>query len=328
MFQKTVAFVTALCFLGSSFLGICPVWAADQKENEEDDAKFERTIIGEGNEGWSVVDVRRVEGTLVVLSPVVGKEIDLEESNRYALFQGGTVFTNKIDLPILKMGVSGFQSAVFMKRADGKTAMKIQFRSGERIESRLVNLRKEEDLGRLREYIEHFTEVVKGEYAISDSLLVAAEYPKYTDETVSFEESRPRFPVRMRMPGGVTLKDGKKLRGEFVPVYEEGRILIETDLSIQKVAVSDIQEVIFSGEAGSAAMGKAIMQGVGGAASGALLGAFAAWQTGSDVKETVIWAAAIFGTFGFITGLFTGAKATQSGEKFVLGPVEGKKRKS
>lgn len=329
MFRKTMALLTALCLFLSSFAGMSPLWAADRDENDDVGATFVRTIVPMGSDGWAVVDERRVEGTLVVLSPVVGNEIDLEESNRYALFQGGTVFTSKIDLPVLKMGVSGFQSAVFMKRADGKTAMKIQFRSGQRVESRLVNLRSEDDLRRLREYVDHFDAVVKGEYTIPDSAMaVASDYPKYTDEPVSFEESRPRFPVRFRTPGGLTLNDGKKMKGEFVPVFEDGRILLETDLSIQKVAVTDIQEIVFSGEAGSAAMGQAIMQGLAGAASGALLGAFAAWQAGSDVKETSIWAAAIFGTFGFITGLVRGAKATQSGEKYVLGPVEGgKKRK-
>jgi hypothetical protein len=125
----------------------------------------------------------------------------------------------------------------------------------------------------------------------------------------------------------VTLTDGKKIKGEFVPVFEDGRILIETDLSVQKVAINEIQKVAFHGERGSLAMEKAIMQGLGGAATGAIAGAFAGWQANADVKETMIWAAAIFGIFGFITGLVTGAKATQSGETFELGPVEGDKRR-
>ena len=60
---------------------------------------------------------------------------------------------------------------------------------------------------------------------------------------------------------------------------------------------------------------------------GALTGALAAWQANADVKETTIWAAAIFGIFGFVSGLVTGARATQSGKTFTLGPVDGGKRR-
>ncbi|MDP6040270.1 MAG: hypothetical protein QGG64_17090, partial [Candidatus Latescibacteria bacterium] len=286
-------------------------------------------ISGLGDDGWSIVDVRQVSGTRIVLSPKVGVTIDLEEGNRYALFQGTTVYTQKIDLSVLRLGVSGFQSAEFMKRENGKPAIKIRYRSGPRIESRLVNMKNDNDLRRLREYIENFDAIVKGDYTLADSSQIAAgdAYPQYTDDLISFEERRPRFPVRTRLPGTVTLTDGKKIKGEFVPVFEDGRILIETDLSVQKVAINEIQKVAFHGERGSLAMEKAIMQGLGGAATGAIAGAFAGWQANADVKETMIWAAAIFGIFGFITGLVTGAKATQSGETFELGPVEGDKRR-
>lgn len=325
MFKKTVALVTTVSFLLSSTV---PIWA-DREEQDEPEVPLMRTISGMGGDGWAIVDVRRIDGMRVVISPLVGDELDLEESNRYGLFQGGTVFARRIDLPILKMGVVGFQSAVFMKQADGKHAIKIQFRSGPRIENRLVSLRSENDLRLIREYIENFDDIVKGEYAMGDSSKIeaGAEYPRYTEEAVSFEESRPRFPVTARTPGGLILKDGEQMRGEFVPVYEEGHILIETNLNIRRVAVADIHQVSFAGEAGSAAMGKAIGQGLAGVATGALVGAFAAWQANSSVKETAIWAAAIFGTFGFITGLVTGAQATQSGEKYVLGPVSGGKKK-
>jgi len=327
MFRRMVALITAVCFTVCNLGVLSPVWA-----NEEEDAsegQFIRTITSSGSDGWSIVDVRRIEGKQIILSPAVGSEIDLEESNRYALFQGGTTYTNKVDLSLLKVGVSGFQSAVFMKQESGRLALKIEYRSGPRIEARLIPIKSDNELRKLREYVEHFNDVIKGEYTIGDSSAVAldAEYPKYTDQVISFEESRPRFPVRFRIPGQVTLKDGKKLKGEFVPVYEDGHVLIETDLNIQKVEVDDIQQVKFFGERGSNALGQAIIQGIGGAAMGALTGAFAAWQANANVKETAVWAAAIFGVFGFVTGLIRGAKATQSGETYNLGPIEaGKKR--
>lgn len=329
MFKKVVALVTAVCFTVCNLGMVGPVWAADKEEDEDSATHFNRTIVSAGTDGWSIVDIRSVEGTQIILSPVVGAEIDLEESNRYALFQGGTTYTSKVDLSLLRVGVAGFQSAEFMKQANGRLAIKIQYRSGPRIETRLVRLKDDNELRRLREYVENFDAVIKGEYTLSDSSAIAtdATYPKYTDTSISFEERRPRFPVRFRMPGQITLKDGKKLRGEFVPVYEDGRILIETDLTIQKVAVEDIKEVKFFGERGSNAFGQAIVQGVAGAAMGALTGAFAAWQANAAVKETAVWAAAIFGAFGFITGLIRGAKATQSGETYKLGPIEaGKSR--
>lgn len=326
MFRKIVSLFTAVCLTICSVGFSSPVWSADD-EAEDPAGQFVRTITSAGTDGWSIVDIRRVDGKKIILSPEVGDEIDLEESNRYALFQGGTSYTSRVDMPVLRMGVSGFQSAVFMKQDNGRLAIRIQYRSGPRIETRLIRLKDDNELRRLREYVENFDAVIKGEYTIADSSAIAAgsDFPKYTDDVISFEERRPRFPVRFRMPGQVTLKDGKKLKGEFVPVFEDDKILIESDLVIQKIPVDDIEQIRFLGERGSNAIGQAVVQGVGGAAMGALTGAFAAWQANADVKETAIWAAAIFGVFGFVTGLVRGAKATQSGETFDLGPVKAKR---
>lgn len=319
MIKKSISLITAMSFL----LAVCPVRAAES----EKETQYERGIYQLGHDGWEIVDVRQVSGTRIVLSSRVGPQIDLEESNRYALFQGATIYTQKIDLPILHLGVAGFQFAEFMKQDNGKLAIKIQYRSGPRIETQLMNLQSENDLRRLREYIEHFDEIVKGEYTIADSSKIDETYPQYTEDTISFEERKTRFRVQTRFPGMITLKDGKKIKGEFLPAYEDNNILIETDLHVQKVATDKIHKVQFFGERGSVAMERAILQGIGGAVTGALTGALAAWQTNADVKETTIWAAAIFGIFGFVSGLVIGAKATQSGKTFTLGPVEGDKRK-
>ena len=319
MIKKSISLITAMSFL----LAVCPVRAAESEKKTQ----YERGIYQLGHEGWEIVDVRQVSGTRIVLSSRVGPQIDLEESNRYALFQGATIYTQKIDLSILHLGVAGFQFAEFMKQDNGKLAIKIQYRSGPRIETRLVNVQSENDLRRLREYIEHFDEIVKGEYTIADSSKIDDTYPQYTEDAISFEERRVRFRIQTRFPGMVTLKDQKQIKGEFLPAYEDDKILIETDLRVHKVTVDEIHKVQFFGERGSVAMERAIIQGIGGAAMGALTGALAAWQTNADVKETTIWAAAIFGIFGFVSGLVTGARATQSGETFTLGPVEGDKRR-
>ena len=320
MIKKSISLITAMSFLLFSFY---PVRAAESEKKTQ----YERGIYQLGHDGWEIVDVRQVSGTRIVLSPRVGPQIDLEESNRYALFQGATIYSQKIDLPILHLGVAGFQFAEFMKQDNGKLAIKIQYRSGPRIETQLMNLQSENDLRRLREYIEHFDEILKGEYAITDSSKIDETYPQYTEDIISFEERKTRFRVQTRFPGMITLKDGKKIKGEFLPAYEDDNILIETDLRVQKVAIDKIQKLQFFGERGSVAMERAILQGIGGAVTGALTGALAAWQTNADVKETTIWAAAIFGIFGFVSGLVTGARATQSGETFTLGPVEGDKRR-
>ena len=320
MIKKSISLITAMSFL---LFSLCPVRAAES----ENKTQYERGIYQLGHDGWEIVDVRQVSGKRIVLSPRVGPQIDLEESNRYALFQGATIYSQKINLPILHLGVAGFQFAEFMKQDNGKLAVKIQYRSGPRIETRLVNVQSENNLRRLREYIEHFDEIVKGEYTIADSSKIDDTYPQYTEDAISFQERRTRFQVQTRFPGMVTLKDGKQIKGEFLPAYDDDNILIETELSVQKIAVDKIHKVQFFGERGSAAMERAILQGIGGAVTGALTGALAAWQANADVKETTIWAAAIFGIFGFVSGLITGARATQSGETFTLGPVEGDKRR-
>ena len=320
MIKKSISLITAMSFL---LFSLCPIRAAES----EKETQYQRGIHELGDDGWEIVDVRRVSGTRIVLSPQVGPQIDLEESNRYALFQGPTIYTQKINLPILHLGVAGFQFAEFMKRDNGKLAIKIRYRSGPRIETRLVNVKSENDLRRLREYIEHFDKIVKGEYTLTDSSKIDATYPQYTEDAISFEERRVRFRVQTRFPGMVTLKDKKQIIGEFLPAYDDDNILIETELRVQKVPVNEIHKVQFFGERGTVAMERAILQGIGGAVTGALTGALAAWQTNADVKETAIWAAAIFGIFGFVSGLITGARATQSGETFTLGPVEGDERR-
>ena len=91
--------------------------------------------------------------------------------------------------------------------------------------------------------------------------------------------------------------------------------------------MAEIDRVRFLGDKGSAAMEQAILSGIGGFATGALTGAFAAWQVGADVKATAIYAGIFFGTAGFVMGLLRGASSTRGSIEYVLGPVKDKKGK-
>lgn len=324
MFRKMISLLTAVSLMLASLPG--GAWA-DEEKNEPETI---RTIQGFGDEGWAIVDIRTVTGTRVVISPVVGDEINLEEGNRYAMFQGSTIYSKKIDLPLLRVGVSGFQSAVFMKRANGKFALKVAFRSGPNIENRLIPIKDENDLRKLREFIEHFSEIQRGEYKIGkvSGIEDGAAYPKFTEDTVTFEERKPRRPLRFRTPAQIVMKDGSKVKGEVLPVFEDDQILLETGLDTRKIRVADIDRLRFLGDKGSVAMEGAIMSGIGSAATGALVGALSAWQTDSDVKEVALYAAIVFGTIGFVTGLIRGAQSTRGSKEYVLGPVkpDGKKK--
>ena len=327
MIKKLVALLTALCLVWNSLALVESAWAAESKQKERPAAM--RTIAGLGEEGWAIVDVREVEGTLVVISPAVGREIDMEERNRFDLFHGPNVANQRINLPMLRMGIPGFQSAVFMKRKNGKPAVRITFRSGRELRSRTIPLRGEDALRRIREYIEHFDEIWKGEYTLGkkSSIEADADYPQVTEEELSFEDRIPRFSVRRRMPAQVVLKGGDRLRGDLMSIYEDDTLLMESDLDTRRIPVAEIDRLQFMGAKGSAAMEQAILSGVGGAATGALVGALSAWQVGGDVKGTAILAATIFGVAGFITGLMRGAGSTRGSREFVLGPVKPGKEK-
>ncbi len=342
MFKKTVILATVLCLVWSSFVATGRVWAEEDTKDgggsegkkEAGEGKGEKTravrkIVGRGDDGWAIVDIRKVTGTLVLVSPMVGREINLEESNRFAMFHGRNAFNQKIDLRLFNMAVPGFQSAMFLKRSDGKPGVKIRYRSGPRLEDRMVPMRDDNDLRLLREYIEHFEEIQKGKYKIGKISRIAedADYPKYTDEEISFETRALRFWVGRRVPGQLVLKNGNVIRGELVPIYENGQILIETDLDTRRVAVEEIDRLRTLGDRGTGAMRTAVMSGLGGASSGALMGALAAWQAGGSVKETALYLAAIFGAASFIVGLMRGSESARGSKEFVLGPLSPAKGK-
>ncbi|MDE2886826.1 MAG: hypothetical protein OXR72_01345 [Gemmatimonadota bacterium] len=330
MFRKSIALLCASCVLWTSLVGAGQTWAAesgaeDAKKAEgdgEDRPKTTRTIEGLEDAGWAIVDVRQIEGNLVVLSPLVGPEIDLEESNRYSLFQGRSVYNERVPLRLLDMAIPGIQTATFLKSGD-RVMVRIRYRSGPKIANRTVPVGDEDALRRLREYVEHFDEVRKGEYKIGfeSKLPEDAEYPKYTDRKISFEERRPRAGITRRLRGGVVLKDGERIEGQLLPEYDDGTILVQSGLDARRVPVNEIDRVLFLRGRRSTKLGTAVRMGVGGAVSGALVGAFAGWQSNSPVRDTAILFGAISGAIGFFTGLFRSGGGPGKRE-FVLGPVD------
>ncbi len=336
MFNRLVSLVTVVCLLWGSFVSTGAVWAQDKKESgaqedsmdsakDRDETGGIRTIVGLPSQGWSVVDIRQVKGKLVVLSPLVGREIDLAESNRYAMFHGRSTYNQRVDLRILDLAVPGFQSAVFLKRPSGKPAVRVQYRSGPKIESRSFPLKSDSTLRLIREYVERFEDIRAGKHKLGkvSTFGADAEYPMFTDEEIAFEVRRPRFGVRSRIRGELVLKDGNTLQGEFVPVFEDGRILIETGIDTRRVPVTEIDRLRTLGDRGSGAMKTAVMAGVGAAASGALMGALAAWQAGGDVKRTAVFVGAVFGGISFVFGLLRGTRSARGSKEFVLGPLPG-----
>lgn len=327
MYQKAIALLCACSLLWTSLIGAGHTWAAEstggkaEKKDDEERPETMRTIEALDDAGWSIVDVRQITGKLVILSPLVGPEIDLEESNRYSLFQGRSVYNERVPLRFFDMAIPGLQTASFLKLGE-RLMVRIRYRSGSEIADRTMPVGDEDALRRLREYVEHFDEVRKGEYKIGfeSGLPEDAEYPMYTDREVSFTERRTRAGITRRLRGGVVLKDGERIQGQLLPEYDDGTILVQSGLDARRVPVEDIDRVLFLRGRRSRKLGTAVRMGVGGAVSGALLGTLAAWQSNSPVKETAILFAAISGGIGFLTGLFR-SRGGPGQREFVLGPV-------
>ena len=278
MLHKIISVVTAASLLVSTLMASAPRAAAQPAESE-DGSKTEtesesgpprpraiRAIESDGDEGWHIVDVKQVEGNLVVITPAVGREIGLEESNRYSLFQGRTVYNQRFAISVFDMAVPGFQRARFLKREDGKWLVTVSFRSGRRILTRTRPIRDEKELWRLREYIEHFDGIQKGTYELEreSKLPPDADFPAVSGETVSYEERVPRFRFAQRLPGEVVLKGGERVSGELVPAYSDGRIMVQTKLDARWIDVEDVERVRIQGEKSTAAIGTAFRNGMGG----------------------------------------------------------------
>jgi hypothetical protein len=112
---------------------------------------------------WAVVDVKTVTGTVVIVSSVIGREIDFEERNRFAVFEGETVYNHRQKLSVLKTPVSGFQSAVFLKLSDDQYGVQVTFRNELGIQHRLLRIKKHDELVRMRNYLVSTEKLMCGE---------------------------------------------------------------------------------------------------------------------------------------------------------------------
>jgi hypothetical protein len=317
---RVTAGCTAVMMLWTTLLGTGVSYA---EETDEDLHNTVRTIVGRDSDGWAVVDIKQVTGKVIVLSPVVGRALDLQEGIKFSMFQGPSEFNRRSLIPQIAASVPGFREAVFMKRSNDRYGVRIEFTTANKTRFRTIPL-KENDVKRIREYVENFDAVQSGDYKIHRSktkIEEGDEYPKLTEEDVSFETQVPRFVLGRRMDGSLTLKDGQEIKGELVPVYDEGSILIEADYATRTIPVDDIERIRTQGNKSSSAMSGAIRTGVGSAISGALSGALAAWQSNGDVKEWTIFGAFFFGAAGFLTGLARGVGTGRSSEDIVLGPL-------
>ena len=265
---------------------------------------------------WAVVDIEKVTGTVVVLSPVVGQEIDFEERNRFGIFSGETVYNNKQKMSVLKTPVTGFQSAVFLKFSNEKYGVRVTFRNEMGVQHRLLHIADHDEMVRLRDYVEH---AAGGEKEVT-------AYPLVTDEQVLFETVRPRFRPQHRVRGQLVLADGEKVKGELLPVMEEGMMLVDTKKGFRRVDVLDVQQVGIGGRGATGVVSKTVQggvyYGVMGGVSGLMAGLF---YEGVSAKEQMMFGAilgaSVGGFFGFLDGLFS-LKASKT---FHLGSLDRKR---
>lgn len=283
--------------------------------------RVDRSVIEREEGGWAVVDTRTVTGKVVVLSPAVGPEIDLEESIRFSVFHGPSLFNERSRARFLAASVSGYQEAMFMTRGEDRYAVRFAFSLAGETRYRMLRV-KVEDMKKAREYIEHFDEIRAGTYKIQKKTVIPndAEYPKVTAEDISFEIKVPRFTLVRRLDGGLTLRDGRELDGEILPALEDRHILIETGFDTQRISIENIESIRTTGNKGSSAMRTAVRNGIGGAMTGALFGVLVAWQSDGDVGNFAVFGSTIFGAVGFMTGFISGAGSGRGARQILLDP--------
>ncbi len=275
------------------------------------DSSLVRRELRPYGDKWAVVEVRDVMGTLVVMAPEVGREIDLEVCNRFGMFQGETVYNRKLNVPTLTYPIEGFQSAVFMKLSDGQYGIKVVYRNEWGLQDQLLRLNDRAELGRIQNYLNRMI-------GVSDTALAE---PKELDETVTCSTVTPKFISLRRLNGSVILFDGGRVKGRLLPVVEDGQLLIETPLGFRRVDIETVSQVSIGGRGGIGVIQKTVQGGIQWAIVGGLTGLMAgAVYEGATVKQEVLYGAVVGGTagaaFGFLNGLFS----VELARTFVLDP--------
>ena len=281
-----------------------------------------RTILPWEDGRWTVADIRQVSGRVIVLSPEVGREIDQDEASRLAMFQGVTAYHRTAGIRAIQTPVSGFLSAVFILKSDGKSAIWIRYRSGNQVRHRAWPVKDGDELRRIREYIAHFSEDKRGEggsVGLSQALLDTA-YPQYTDEKVTFEVITSRFRLSERKPGWMTTRDGSRVQGSLLPVLDSGQIPVETDEGLRRIALEDVARLAVSGRGASGVLRRSVWLGVATASAGVLMGTVAGlWDTDASIWDYVRLTVPVMGAVGVVRGFVEGLRFAGNRE-FVMGP--------
>lgn len=266
---------------------------------------------------WAVVDVETISGSVVILSPLVGREIDFEERNRFAVFEGENTYNQKARLFVFKTPIAGFQSAVFLKMSDDTYGVRITYRNEMGLQYRFLPIKNRNDLIRMRDYLSSF-----GEDA-SD----LSDYPMETDEVVTFETVRPAFQPRQRLMGKLVLDDGEELKGELLPVVEAGHMMVDTRDGFRRVDIAAIQQVGIGGRGTSGILSKtvrgAIYWGFTGGMTGLMSGFF---YEGLSAREQMLYGLVIGSTVGGAVGFLDGLFSIQPGKTFHLGSMDKQNR--
>ena len=259
---------------------------------------------------WAVVTVREVTGTVVVVSPAVGREIDFDEGNQLSVFQGVTEYTKHHNMPTLTQPIAGFQSAVFLKLADDQYGICVTFRDEAGTRCRLLHIRDVEELNRIRDYIHQVADV----QAIPD-------YPLVTDEKVTYEIISPVYRPYERLQVKMALADGEQITGELLPMMEDGQMLINTSLGFRRIKMDAIDQIRIAPRGGKRIVTETIRSGLNYGILGGLTGLLAGWSfEGLSAKDEMLLGTIVGGTIGASVGFLDGLLSIERARTFRFEP--------
>ena len=255
---------------------------------------------------WAVVTVREVTGTVVVISPAVGREIDFDEGNQLGVFQGVTEYTKHHNMPTVTQLIAGFQSAVFLKLADDQYGICVTFRDEAGTHCRLLHIRDTEELNRIRDYIHWISDV----QAIPD-------YPMVTDEKVTYKIISPVYRAYERLQVKMALANGEKIKGELLPMMEYGQMLINTPLGFRRIKMDAIDQIRIAPRGGKRIVTRTIRNGLKYSIVGGLTGLLAGWSfEGLSAKDEMLLGALLGGTVGASIGFLDGLMSIERARTF------------
>lgn len=263
---------------------------------------------------WAVVEVCETVGTLVIVHPAVGREVDLEMYNRFALFQGVTEFNKKWRLPALIHPVSGFQSARFVKSQNGDYGIDVMYRSEMGVRHEWVKMRDRAELDRTCDYLKHMAE---SQGDLSD-------YPMETDESILFETAIPNYIPSRWLVAEVGVTDGERLRGSLLPMMELGQILIDTPEGFQRIDAQRVSEIQIGLRGGRQIVRKTVYGSIRYAFIGGLTGLMAGgFYEGVTVKDQLLYGVVVGGAVGAAFGFLDGLLSVEVGRTFHLSSPKG-----